>query len=102
MNIHQLEHIIALDRFKNLSKAAEYCYVAEATLNTTIKKLEVQLGIVLFTRVQKHVYTTDAGAEIIVEAKKIVEQSEVLVATAKKIKSNLTAQAKVLADQTLV
>ena len=57
-----------------------------------IKKLEVQLGIVLFTRVKKDVFTTEAGAEIIVEAKKIVHQSEVLAAIAKRIKGNLKDQ----------
>ena len=46
MNIHQLEYILAVDQFKNFSKAADYCHVTQATLSAMVKKLEEQLDIV--------------------------------------------------------
>lgn len=86
MNIQQLEYIIAVDRFKNLTRAAEYCYITQATLTSMIKKLEVELGILLFNRTPAGVFATEGGAAIIEEAKKIVLHSELLAEKARKIK----------------
>ncbi len=95
MNIQQLEYIIAVDRFKNFTRAAEYCYVTQATLSAMIKKLEVELDIVLFDRTPKAVYTTDPGLEIIEEAKKIVLHSQLLAEKAKKIKGSIAGEIKI-------
>ena len=44
MNLQQLEYIIAVDRLKNFVKAAEACFVTQATLSMMIKKLEEYLS----------------------------------------------------------
>lgn len=95
MNIQQLEYVIAVDRFKNFTRAAEHCYVTQATLSAMIKKLEVELDIILFDRTPKGVYTTDAGLEIIDEAKKIVMHSQLLADKAKKINGNIAGEIKI-------
>lgn len=95
MNIQQLEYIIAVDRFKNFTRAAEHCYVTQATLSAMIKKLEVELDIILFDRTPKGVYTTDAGYEIIDEARKIVLHSQLLAEKAKKINGNIAGEIKI-------
>jgi LysR family hydrogen peroxide-inducible transcriptional activator len=95
LNIQQLEYIIAVDRFKNFTRAAEYCYVTQATLRAMIKKLEVELNIILFDRTPKGVYTTDAGLEIIEEAEKIVLHSQLLAEKAKKINGKISGEIKV-------
>ena len=64
MNIQQLEYIIAVDRFKSFTKAAEHCHVAQATLSAMIKKLEEELGAVIFDRKQNPILTTDIGLQI--------------------------------------
>ena len=40
MNLQQIEYIVALDKFKSFSKAAEACFITQATLSTMVKKLE--------------------------------------------------------------
>ena len=76
MNLQQLEYLIALDRYKSFSKAADACFITQATLSTMIKRLEQELDLVLFDRKTSPVITTDYGKEIIKEAKKIVYHAQ--------------------------
>lgn len=72
MNLQQLEYIAAVDRLKSFSRAAEACNVTQATLSTMIRKLEDELGIVLFDRKTSPIITTDCGREIIAEARTLL------------------------------
>jgi LysR family hydrogen peroxide-inducible transcriptional activator len=91
MNLQQLEYLLALDKFKNFSKAAAACHVAQATLSAMIKKLEEELGVVLFDRKTNPIITTVEGQVLLEEAQKTLfharrmrilaaEQTERLVA----------------------
>ena len=70
MNIQQLEYIIALDRYKNFTKASESCFITQATMSTMIRRLEEELGVTIFDRKASPILTTDIGKEIIEEAEK--------------------------------
>jgi LysR family transcriptional regulator, hydrogen peroxide-inducible genes activator len=72
MNIQQLEYIIALDKLKSFSRAADACFVTQATLSTMVKKLEEELDTVIFDRRATPIITTDCGLELIAEAKKVM------------------------------
>lgn len=95
MNIQQLEYIIAVDRFKNFTKAAEYCFVTQATLSAMVKKLEEELDIILFDRKPNKITTTDSGREIIEEATKIIQHSYLLKEKAQKINSKIEGKVKI-------
>jgi len=69
MTIVQLEYVVAVDICKSFAKAAKTCYVTQPTLSMQIKKLEEELGILLFDRSKKPVMTTDIGRKIIDQAK---------------------------------
>lgn len=75
MNLQQLEYIVALDKYKNFSKAAEACFITQATLSTMVKKLEEELDTVLFDRKTNPIITTDEGHVIIKEAQKALLHS---------------------------
>lgn len=70
MNIQQLQYIIALDRYKNFTKASESCFITQATMSTMIRRLEEELEVTIFDRKANPIITTDAGKEIIAEAEK--------------------------------
>lgn len=76
MNLQQIEYIVALDKYKSFSKAAEACFITQATLSTMIKKLEEELGVVIFDRKTHPVITSDIGQEMIAEAKKVLFHSQ--------------------------
>lgn len=71
MNFQQIEYILAVDKYKSFSKAAEACFITQATLSTMVKKLEEELGMVIFDRKTNPILTTDCGKEIIDEAQKV-------------------------------
>lgn len=76
MNLQQLEYIIAVDRLKNFVKAAEACFVTQATLSMMVKKLEEELGVKIFDRSRQPVKTTEIGAQIIRQARKTIAESQ--------------------------
>ena len=84
MNIQQLEYLVAVDRFKNFTKAAEYCNVTQATLSAMVKKLEEELDCVLFDRKSNPILTTDIGQTIIDECKIVLAHCRQIKEKAKK------------------
>lgn len=85
MNLQQLEYIIAVDRLKNFVKAAESCFVTQATLSMMIKKLEEELGVKIFDRSKQPVKTTEIGEQVILQARRTIAES-------KKIKEAINAE----------
>ena len=78
MTFIQLEYIIAIDTFRHFATAAEHCYVTQPTLSMQVQKLEIELGIKIFDRSKQPVIPTEAGAEIIDQARKIISEKSVI------------------------
>lgn len=95
MNIQQLEYIVALDQHKNFSKAAETCYVTQATLSTMVKKLEEELDLIIFDRKTNPIITTDCGKSIIEEAKKVLYHSHNLKLLSSNIKEKIEGELRI-------
>ncbi len=69
ITVIQLEYLIAIDTYKNYAKAAEHCSVTQPTLSMQVKKLEDELGVIIFDRSRQPVITTDVGKLIIEQAR---------------------------------
>lgn len=78
MNIHQLEYIVALDTHRNYVKAAESCFIAQATLSIMIKKLEEELNCTIFDRSKQPLIPTELGIKIIDQARIILQEYSIL------------------------
>jgi LysR family hydrogen peroxide-inducible transcriptional activator len=74
MTLTQLEYIISVDNTRHFAKAAALCYVTQPTLSMQIQKLEEELGVQIFDRSKQPVVPTQAGAEIIAQARKAVAE----------------------------
>jgi LysR family hydrogen peroxide-inducible transcriptional activator len=72
VNLQQLDYIIALDTHRHFSKAAESCFIAQATLSMMIHKLELELGVKIFDRSKHPVVPTEIGIKVIAQARRIV------------------------------
>ena len=94
MNLQQIEYIVALDELKSFSKAAEACFITQATLSTMVKKLEQELDMVIFDRKKNPIITTDYGKEIIEEAKKILIHSNNIKFLPSKLKGKIEGDLK--------
>jgi LysR family transcriptional regulator, hydrogen peroxide-inducible genes activator len=73
MNLQQLEYIIALDIHRNHAKAAAACNVTQPTLSMMVKKLEDELGVRIFDKVQP-LKPTKSGEIIISRARSILQE----------------------------
>ena len=69
MTITQLEYVVALDTHRNFATAAAHCHVTQPTLSMQLKKLEEELGTILFDRNKKPVAPTDVGEQVIEQAR---------------------------------
>jgi LysR family hydrogen peroxide-inducible transcriptional activator len=78
MTFTQLEYILAIDTHRHFAKAAEACFVTQPTLSMQVSKLEKTLGVKIFDRSHTPVVPTEAGKQILEQAKKILlEKSRV-------------------------
>ena len=72
MEIHQLQYVVAVAKYKNFSRAADEVNVGQSGLSQQIAKLESELGVKLFDRTSRNVLLTPAGTEFIEYAQEIL------------------------------
>jgi LysR family hydrogen peroxide-inducible transcriptional activator len=75
MTLQQLEYVVAVDTHRHFVKAAESCFVTQATLSMMIKKLEEELDIIIFDRSKQPVVPTSVGYQIIAQARRVLGES---------------------------
>ncbi len=75
MTLTELRYIVALARERHFGRAAEKCFVSQPTLSVAVKKLEDELGVILFERGQSEVRVTPAGEPIINQAERVLAES---------------------------
>lgn len=95
MTIQQLEYVIAVDKFRHFGQAAESCFVTQPTLSAQIGKLERELEVVLFDRSKMPVITTELGAQIIEQAKKVVAESRGVFELVAQMKGDISGIVKI-------
>ena len=78
MNLRDLKYIITVAETHHFGKAAERCFVSQPTLSGQIKKLEEELGVIIFERTNRSVEITPIGQSILEHARLMMEQADVI------------------------
>ncbi len=78
MTLQQIHYVLTIAETKSMSKAAEKLFVSQPTLTKSIKELEQNIGISIFTRTGKGVEVTNNGEEFLSYARQIYQQYELL------------------------
>lgn len=78
MTLTDLRYLIALARERHFGRAAEACHVSQPTLSIAIRKVEDELGLALFERHRHEVLVTPGGESIIQQARRVLEEMDVL------------------------
>ena len=78
MNLRDIQYIIAVAETRHFGKAAERCYVSQPTLSGQIRKLEEELGVVIFERTSRSVAITPVGEQILAIGRQITEQVDAI------------------------
>lgn len=98
MNFQQLKYAVEVEKTESISKAAKKLFMGQPNLSKSIKELETEIGITLFSRSPKGVSVTIEGKEFLRYARSIVAQVEELqntyVSQGRKWKSFTVASAR--------
>ncbi|MGV6825910.1 MAG: hydrogen peroxide-inducible genes activator [bacterium] len=78
MTLNELKYVVSVARERHFGRAAEACHISQPTLSVAVKKLEKELGVELFERRQGEVGVTEVGKQIIAQAQRVLEESEVI------------------------
>ncbi len=92
MTLTELKYIVAVARQKHFGHAAEACFVAQPTLSVAIKKLEDELGVIIFERGGTEISMTPLGTQIVAQAERVLEQTASIKEIAKQNKDPLAGQ----------
>jgi LysR family hydrogen peroxide-inducible transcriptional activator len=76
LTLTQLEYIIAVDTYRHFVTASEKCFITQPTLSMQIKKLEDDLGVIIFDRTKQPIVPTEVGEKIIAQARIVVAESK--------------------------
>lgn len=93
VTLTQLEYIVAVDDYRHFATAAEKCFVTQPTLSMQIKKLEDELGVIIFDRSRQPVVTTDIGSRLLAQARVVLAAasrlSEIITEDKKEVAGSL-------------
>lgn len=90
MTLTELRYLVNLDKERHFGRAAERSFVSQPTLSVALKKLEDQLGVVLFERNRGEARPTPVGERIIAQARRVLAEAALVEDIAKEGHDELT------------
>lgn len=91
----QLEYIVAVDTWRHFATAAEKSFVTQPTLSMQIKKLEEELGLIIFDRSRQPVVPTLAGEAIIKQARTVLNEALKITELVRQLQGQIAGELKV-------
>lgn len=101
MTLTELRYIVNLEKERHFGRAAERSFVSQPTLSVAVKKLEDELGVILFERTRGEVKPTDVGARIVTQAKKVLAEAQAVEDFAREGKDELAGPIRIGAIYTV-
>ena len=95
LKLKDLRYLVAVADERHFGRAAARCFVSQPTLSAQLQKLEQGLGIQLVERAPNNVSLTQAGAEIVARARRILEAADEVVTLAASQRDPLAGKLRV-------
>src|SRR6202451_2009656 len=83
VNLKDLKYLVALADTGHFGRAAERTFVSQPTLSAQLKKLEEYLGVKLVERRPKNVQLTDVGKQVVMRARRMLNDGDEIIALAR-------------------
>jgi DNA-binding transcriptional LysR family regulator len=90
VELRQLEQFIAVAGEMSFTRAAERAHVVQSALSTSIRKLERELGVVLFDRSRQQISLTAAGERFRTHANEVLRASRTAAESISEFRGSLT------------
>ena len=78
MTLLQLKYIVKIVECGSMNEASHELYVSQPALSSSVKELEHELGIEIFTRSSQGIALTVDGAEFLTYARQVLDQASLL------------------------
>ena len=91
----QLEYLTVLDTYRHFATAAEKCFVTQPTLSIQIKKLEDDLGLIIFDRTRQPLVPTEHGKQIIDQARFVLQEASKIETIASEVKQQVAGELRI-------
>ena len=75
VTLTQLAYAIAVDTHRHFERAARACNITQPTLSMQLRKMEVELGVVLFDRSRTPVVPTNIGLVLLEQARVVLREA---------------------------
>jgi LysR family transcriptional regulator, hydrogen peroxide-inducible genes activator len=101
MNLQDLRYLVAVAEYRHFGRAAEASNVSQPTLSSQIRKLEAELGVTLLERTNKRVNLTPVGSQILIHARRALDEAAQMEAIAQAARDPLVGPLRLGAIPTL-
>lgn len=101
MTLIELRYLVTLAQTQHFGRAAELCNISQSALSMAIRKLEDNLGVLLFERSKSGIRATQMGEQIIAQAQRVVSQADAITALAAADRDQLAGELRIGAIFTL-
>jgi DNA-binding transcriptional LysR family regulator len=78
MTLQQIRYVVTVAETNSMNEAAKKLFISQPTLSTSIKDLEAEISISIFTRTNKGVVLTAEGEDFLGYARQVLSQMELL------------------------
>lgn len=75
MTLTELRYLVNLEKERHFGRAAERSFVSQPTLSVAVKKLEDELGVILFERNRGEARPTPVGERIVAQARRVLAEA---------------------------
>jgi LysR family hydrogen peroxide-inducible transcriptional activator len=82
LSLRDLEYVVAVVDYGSFVRAAERCRVAPPSLSAQVRKLEANLGTVIFERTTRRVILTAEGRAVVDQARRVLAEARLLLTVA--------------------
>lgn len=98
MNTKIYEYLLAVAEHKNISQAAQSCFISQPALTQHIKKLEHQIGSPLFERSNGQLIPTKQGEIFLITAQRMLKIEHDTMAHIRKLQLNVPVVYRIFVD----
>jgi DNA-binding transcriptional LysR family regulator len=95
MELRHLRYFIAVAEELHFTRAAARLHVAQSAVSEQVRQLEQEMGVRLVNRTKRTVSLTDAGAALLAEARRVLQQVEAARLATQEVRDRVASRLRI-------